>query len=70
MARYTGAKLRITRRLGDLPGLTSKKGNSNSRPGQHGANQKKTYTICNSIRREAKNSFQLRFKRKTINELY
>ena len=24
MARYTGAKLRITRRLGDLPGLTSK----------------------------------------------
>ena len=25
MARYTGAKLRITRRLGDLPGLTSKK---------------------------------------------
>ena len=41
MARYTGAKLRITRRLGDLPGLTSKKGNSNTRPGQHGANQKK-----------------------------
>jgi len=41
MARYTGAKLRITRRLGDLPGLTSKKGNSTTRPGQHGANQKK-----------------------------
>ena len=27
MARYTGARLRVTRRLGDLPGLTSKKGN-------------------------------------------
>merc|ERR1711957_888791 len=40
MARYTGAKLRVTRRLGDLPGLTSKKGNSNTRPGQHGENQK------------------------------
>jgi len=40
MARYTGAKLRITRRLGDLPGLTSKKG-KNQRPGQHGATQKK-----------------------------
>ena len=40
MARYTGAKLRITRRLGDLPGLTSKKGKS-QRPGQHGATQKK-----------------------------
>jgi small subunit ribosomal protein S4 len=41
MARYTGAKLRITRRLGDLPGLTSKKGKLTQRPGQHGANQKK-----------------------------
>jgi len=41
MARYTGAKLRITRRLGDLPGLTSKKGKRTQRPGQHGANQKK-----------------------------
>ena len=41
MARYTGAKLRITRRLGDLPGLTSKKSKSTQRPGQHGAIQKK-----------------------------
>jgi small subunit ribosomal protein S4 len=41
MARYTGAKLRITRRLGDLPGLTSKKGHLTARPGQHGATQKK-----------------------------
>ena len=40
MARYTGAKLRITRRLGDLPGLTSKKSKSTQRPGQHGATQK------------------------------
>ena len=49
MARYTGAKLRITRRLGDLPGLTSKKGNSNSRPGQHGANQKKTQYLLQHV---------------------
>jgi len=41
MARYTGAKLRITRRLGDLPGLTSKKGKLSQRPGQHGSTQKK-----------------------------
>ena len=41
MARYTGAKLRIIRRLGDLPGLTSKKGRLSQRPGQHGATQKK-----------------------------
>lgn len=41
MARYTGAKLRVTRRLGDLPGFTSKKAKSNQRPGQHGATPKK-----------------------------
>ena len=41
MARYTGAKLRVTRRLGDLPGFTSKKSNSTKRPGQHGGTQKK-----------------------------
>ena len=41
MARYIGAKLRITRRLGDLPGLTSKKSKLTQRPGQHGATQKK-----------------------------
>jgi small subunit ribosomal protein S4 len=70
MARYTGAKLRITRRLGDLPGLTSKKGNSNSRPGQHGANQKKLTQYAIRLEEKQKNSFQLRFKRKTINELY
>ena len=41
MARYTGAKLRVTRRLGDLPALTSKKSKSSKRPGQHGATPKK-----------------------------
>ena len=41
MARYTGAKLRILRRLGDLPGLTSKVPKRNSRPGQHGMTTKK-----------------------------
>ena len=41
MARYRGAKLRITRRLGELPGLTSKITRRTSRPGQHGAVPKK-----------------------------
>jgi len=59
MARYTGAKLRITRRLGDLPGLTSKKGNSTTRPGQHCANQKKTYTI--PIRLEEKQKIRFNY---------
>lgn len=41
MSRYRGAKLRITRRLGDLPGLTSKVSKLKQRPGQHGASSNK-----------------------------
>ena len=41
MSRYRGAKLRVTRRLGDLPEFTSKKSNLTQRPGQHGATPKK-----------------------------
>lgn len=36
MSRYRGPKLRITRRLGTLPGLTQKQSKKTSRPGQHG----------------------------------
>jgi len=38
MARYRGPKLRITRRLGNLPGLTQKQSKKKDRPGQHGTN--------------------------------
>jgi len=34
MSRYRGPKLKITRRLGPLPGLTTKKSNKNNRPGK------------------------------------
>ena len=57
MARYTGAKLRITRRLGDLPGLTSKKGKINTTTWSTWCNTKKINTICNSSRRKTKTSF-------------
>lgn len=36
MSRYRGAKLRISRRLGLLPGLTTKKSNKINRPGKEG----------------------------------
>lgn len=36
MARYRGPKLRISRRLGSLPGLTAKKSNKINRPGKDG----------------------------------
>ena len=41
MSRYRGAVLRITRRLGELPGLTRKTTKRNSRPGQHGDQARK-----------------------------
>jgi small subunit ribosomal protein S4 len=36
MSRYRGPKLKITRRLGTLPGLTTKKSNKINRPGKDG----------------------------------
>lgn len=36
MSRYRGPKLKITRRLGTLPGLTTKKSNKLNRPGKDG----------------------------------
>lgn len=40
MARYRGPKLRIIRRLGELPGLTQKKSTRDFPPGQHGPKKK------------------------------
>jgi small subunit ribosomal protein S4 len=37
MSRYRGPRLRITRRLGDLPGLVRKSSSKTNPPGQHGA---------------------------------
>lgn len=41
MSRYRGPRLRIVRRLGELPGLTRKVTSRNSLPGQHGTSPKK-----------------------------
>jgi small subunit ribosomal protein S4 len=41
MSRYRGPRLRVTRRLGDLPGLTRKSARRAYPPGQHGQNRKK-----------------------------
>ena len=38
MSRYRGPKLRITRRLGRLPGFTQKQSKKKDKPGQHGKN--------------------------------
>ncbi|MEL6439746.1 MAG: 30S ribosomal protein S4 [Cyanobacteria bacterium J06621_8] len=41
MSRYRGPRLRIVRRLGDLPGLTRKSARKAYPPGQHGQNRRK-----------------------------
>lgn len=41
MSRYRGPRLRVTRRLGELPGLTRKSARRAYPPGQHGQNRKK-----------------------------
>jgi small subunit ribosomal protein S4 len=41
MSRYRGPRLRITRRLGELPGLTRKSARRAYPPGQHGQNRRK-----------------------------
>nr|CRF40087.1 Ribosomal protein S4 [Laurencia snackeyi] len=41
MSRYRGPRLRISRKLGDLPGLTRKKSKKTFPPGEHGQHSKK-----------------------------
>jgi small subunit ribosomal protein S4 len=41
MSRYRGPRLRIIRRLGELPGFTRKTTTKTTPPGQHGATSKK-----------------------------
>jgi small subunit ribosomal protein S4 len=41
MARYRGPRLRVVRRLGDLPGLTRKTARHQYPPGQHGQARRK-----------------------------
>lgn len=42
MSRYRGPRLRIVRRLGDLPGLTRKKSKKTSPAGEHGQQLRKS----------------------------
>ena len=50
MSRYRGPRLRIVRRLGELPGLTRKVSKKKNPPGQHGTNQNNQKASQYSIR--------------------
>ena len=70
MSRYRGPKLRITRRLGNLPGLTTKKSiKDNSRPGQHGNNEGNKKATEYGIRLEEKQKLKFNYGL-TENQLY
>ena len=55
MSRYRGPRLRVTRRLGELPGLTRKASKKSNPPGQHGQARRKRSEYANSSRRKARN---------------
>jgi small subunit ribosomal protein S4 len=56
MARYRGPRLRIVRRLGELPGLTRKTSRKENPPGQHGSSA--------SMKKISQYSIRLREKQK------
>lgn len=59
MSRYRGPRLRIVRRLGDLPGLTRKSPRRAYPPGQHGQNRKKRSEYA--IRLEEKQKLRMNY---------
>ncbi|BAY28507.1 30S ribosomal protein S4 [Tolypothrix tenuis PCC 7101] len=59
MSRYRGPRLRIVRRLGDLPGLTRKSARRAYPPGQHGQNRKKRSEYA--VRLEEKQKLRLNY---------
>jgi len=61
MSRYRGAKLRIVRRLGNLPGLTQKQSNKKDRPGQHGKSSEGKKTTEYGVRLEEKQKLKFNY---------
>jgi len=69
MSRYRGPKLRITRRLGVLPGLTNKTSMKKARPGQHGNSEAKKKPTEYGLRLEEKQKLKFNYGL-TENQLY
>ncbi|KKJ01220.1 30S ribosomal protein S4 [Prochlorothrix hollandica] len=57
MSRYRGPRLRITRRLGDLPGLTRKSARRAYPPGMHGQNRRKRSEYATRLEEKQKLRF-------------
>ena len=61
MSRYRGPKLRITRRLGNLPGLTQKSSKKTARPGQHGKGDGRKKVTEYGLRLEEKQKLKFNY---------
>jgi small subunit ribosomal protein S4 len=62
MSRYLGPKLKITRRLGVLPGLTTKKAKKLNRPGKNGTDEDKNKKLTEyGIRLEEKQKLKFNY---------
>ena len=62
MSRYRGPKLKISRRLGLLPGLTTKKSNKLNRPGKEGTSEDKSKKLTEyGIRLEEKQKLKFNY---------
>ena len=61
MSRYRGPKLKISRRLDPLPGLTTKKSNKTNRPGKDGTEVIKNTTTEYGIRLEEKQKLKFNY---------
>jgi small subunit ribosomal protein S4 len=63
VSRYVGAKIRIIRRLGELPGLTTKTTERKFPPGQHGPSKasKKASTSDYSLRLQEKQKLRYNY---------
>lgn len=57
MSRYRGPRLRVVRRLGDLPGLTRKSARRSYPPGQHGQARKKRSEYATQLEEKQKLRF-------------
>lgn len=66
MSKYIGPRIRIVRRLGELPALTQKEQNRNTRPGQHGLARKKQTQFSYRLVEKQKIRFYYRISEKYL----
>lgn len=68
MSRYRGPRLKISRKLGDLPGLTRKKSKKTFPPGEHGQQSKKPSDYALRLEEKQKLKFNYGINEKQLSK--